>query len=101
MRDQDTGSLEFEQQSIEGTGVEPYVVSKTVSDAVSHPSHYTRGRIEVIEYIEDQKFNFNLGNAIKYISRAGYKKDAIEDLQKAIWYLEREISYLTKERNNV
>ena len=60
-------------------------------DYINHPQHYNDGKIEVIDYIEDKNFNFNLGNAIKYISRAGKKGDKIEDLKKAIWYLEREI----------
>lgn len=66
---------------------------------VNHPSHYTDGKIEVIDYIEDKKFGYCLGNAIKYISRAGKKnKDKeIEDLQKAIWYIERRIKELTEE----
>lgn len=63
-----------------------------MDNKINHPSHYTDGKIEVIDYIEDKNFNFNLGNAIKYISRAGKKGDKVEDLQKAIWYLEREIS---------
>lgn len=61
--------------------------------AVEHPPHYNAGKIEVIEFIEDQKFNYHLGSAIKYISRAG-KKAAdkyVEDLRKAIWYIERQI----------
>lgn len=60
---------------------------------VSHPKHYNQGKIEVIEFIEDKQMGFHLGNAIKYISRAG-KKDpskTVEDLQKAIWYIERQI----------
>lgn len=62
-------------------------------DNVNHPSHYTDGNIEVIDFIEDKKLNYHLGNAVKYISRAG-KKDPekyTEDLQKAVWYLQREI----------
>lgn len=65
-------------------------------EAVNHPSHYNDGKIEVIDYIEDKNFNFNLGNAVKYISRAG-KKDKtkeVEDLEKAIFYINREISRL-------
>lgn len=60
---------------------------------VDHPSHYNAGRIEVIDFIEDQNLNFNLGNAVKYISRAGKKDPAKfrEDLEKAIWYLNREL----------
>ena len=63
-------------------------------DTVNKPVHYTDGKIEVIDFIEDKKLNFHLGNVVKYISRAG-KKDpnkTLEDLQKAKWYLEREIS---------
>ena len=69
-------------------------------DPVNHPKHYTDGRIEVIEYIEDKNLGFCLGNAIKYISRAGKKeKDKeITDLRKAIWYIERRIYEL---ENNV
>ena len=62
-------------------------------DNVNHSSHYTDGNIEVIDFIEDKKLNYHLGNAVKYISRAG-KKDPekyTEDLQKAVWYLQREI----------
>ena len=64
-----------------------------MTDNVNHPSHYTDGSIEVIDYIEDKAFPYHLGNAVKYISRAGKKDPAkeIEDLQKAIWYIERYI----------
>nr|DAN54633.1 MAG TPA: nucelotide kinase [Caudoviricetes sp.] len=63
-------------------------------EKVDHPSHYNTGRIEVIDFIEDQNLNFNLGNAVKYISRAGKKDPAKfrEDLEKAIWYLNRELA---------
>jgi len=70
-------------------------VSKAL-DSVNHPSHYNTGRIEVIEFIEDKNLGFHLGNAIKYIARAG-KKDkskTIEDLEKAIWYVRRQIVLL-------
>ena len=70
-------------------------------DQVNHPSHYTDGKIEVIDYIEDKGFGFCLGNAIKYISRAG-KKDQnkeVEDLQKAIWYINRKIKQICKEES--
>ena len=63
-------------------------------DNVNHPKHYNTGKIEVIEFIEDQNLNFCLGNAIKYICR--YKhKNGLEDLKKALWYLEREIATQT------
>lgn len=61
-------------------------------DAVNHPSHYTRGKIEVIDFIEDQQLPYHLGNVIKYIARAGYKGDKLEDLKKARWYLDRYIN---------
>ena len=69
---------------------------------IDHPNHYNYGNIEVIDYIEDKDLNFNLGNAVKYISRAGRKcKDTyIEDLQKAVWYLEREIQRDSKINDN-
>ena len=67
-------------------------------DNVNHPSHYTNGNIEVIDFIEDKNLPYHLGNAEKYISRAG-KKDpekTAEDLQKAVWYLNRYIELLNK-----
>lgn len=68
------------------------------NDAVNHPSHYTDGKIEVIEYIEDKKLGYHLGNAVKYISRAGKKDPSkeIEDLEKAMWYINRRIELLEK-----
>jgi hypothetical protein len=59
-------------------------------EMVDHPSHYNQG-IETIEYIESWSMNFNTGNVIKYVTRAGYKNDQLEDLKKAMWYLQREI----------
>ena len=55
---------------------------------VSHPAHYTQGKIEVIDFIEDQKMNYLEGNVIKYICRYKFK-NGIQDLGKAKWYLER------------
>ena len=70
------------------------------NDPVNRPSHYTDGKIEVIEFIEDKNLGFCLGNAVKYIARAG-KKDPtkeIEDLNKAKWYIERRIKELKEAR---
>lgn len=66
---------------------------KSKDPAVDHPSYY-QGKIEVIDFIEDKHLGFNLGNCVKYISRAGKKNPdkLIEDLKKARWYLDREIS---------
>lgn len=65
-------------------------------DNVNHPQHYTDGSIEVLDFIEDKKLNYHRGNAIKYICRAGKKskETEIEDLQKAVFYLNREIKNL-------
>lgn len=60
-------------------------------EAVEHPPHYNTGKIEVIDFIEDQKLGFHLGNVVKYVTRAAHKNDYLEDLQKAKFYLEREI----------
>lgn len=59
-------------------------------DMVNHPQHYQHG-IEPIDYIESHNLNFNLGNVIKYVSRAKFKGTELQDLKKAKWYLEREI----------
>lgn len=71
-----------------------------MSDSVNHPKHYTTGKIEPIDFIEDKKLNFNLGNVIKYVARAGLKESqgksleskALEDLKKARFYINREIA---------
>lgn len=64
-------------------------------DSVHRPSHYTEGRkYEPRKVIADWELNFNLGNAVKYISRAGRKDDAVEDLRKAIQCIEFEIEEL-------
>ena len=71
-------------------------------DVINHPAHYNTGKIEVIDFIEDQGLGFALGNAVKYIARSG-KKDAtkeIEDLEKADWYIKHEITKRKKELKN-
>jgi hypothetical protein len=71
-----------------------------MSDAVNHPSHYTAGGIEVLDAIEAWQLNFSRGNVVKYVARAGRKQDAdeLEDLQKALFYLRREVKRLRQER---
>ena len=68
-------------------------------DPVNHPAHYTDGQIEVIDFIDDKQLSYCLGNAVKYNSRAGKKDPAktIEDLQKAVWYLNHEIEKRKRE----
>lgn len=72
--------------------------SKSLSDAVNHPSHYTNNAsgVECIDVAEHM--NFNRGNALKYIWWAGSKGSEIEDLQKAAWYINREILRLKKSK---
>lgn len=68
-------------------------------ERVDHPAHYHANTIEAIEVIEAWRLNFNRGNTIKYISRAGLKDPAreLEDLNKALWYLKREIERLSRD----
>ena len=72
-------------------------MNDTMHDRVNHPSHYTgfSNGAEVIDITEN--LNFNRGNAIKYLARAGHKESAseLEDLMKARWYVNREIARLT------
>lgn len=65
-------------------------------DNVNHPRHYNVGKFEVIDVIEDWNLGFNTGNAVKYIARAKHKEKELEDLEKAAWYLNREIENLKK-----
>ena len=67
-------------------------------DPVNHPSHYTDGGIETIDFIEAKRLPYHLGNAVKYISRAGKKDDEIQDLKKAVWYINRYIELREKEK---
>ena len=73
-----------------------------MNDNVNHPSHYTDGKIEVINFIEDKNLNFHRGNAVKYISRAGKKnpEKEVEDLEKAVWYTNREIQRINGQSKN-
>lgn len=73
-------------------------VDKPASDPVHHPSHYTYGKIETIDFIMDKDLNFNLGNAVKYVVRSGHKGNAVQDLEKAKQYIDFEIQHLKGER---
>lgn len=77
-----------------GTEKAKIVFEEIKTDPVNHPSHYTRGKIEVIEFIEDQRLSYHLGNVLKYICRAGFKNNEVEDLKKAAWYLNRYIGLI-------
>jgi hypothetical protein len=71
-----------------------------MTESINHPKHYggEDNPYEAIKVLEAWKLNFNLGNVLKYLSRAGKKGDVLEDLMKARWYLDREIGNLGKER---
>ena len=77
-------------------GAAPPVEPAKPADMVNHPPHYTVGGIETLDFIEAKKLGYNLGNAVKYIARAYWKGDALQDLQKAEFYLKREIEKLSK-----
>lgn len=66
------------------------------SDLVNHPPHYTNGGIETIDFIEAKDLNYRLGNVIKYVSRAEKKGEPLQDLKKALWYLQRDIELREK-----
>jgi hypothetical protein len=81
------------------------IFQESTMDLVNHPPHYTSGKIEVIDFIEDQNLTYHLGNVVKYVARAGKKHPTLsgelEDLKKARWYLQRYIDALeadSKER---
>lgn len=70
-----------------------------VPDNINHPAHYTYGTLEVIDAIEGLELPYHLGNALKYIARAGRKDPTKteEDLRKAVWYIERYIELMKRE----
>ena len=71
--------------------------SRPDADPVDHPAHYTDHPSGVECITVTEHMNFNVGNAVKYLWRAGRKGDALTDLRKAAWYVNREIERLTRE----
>lgn len=71
-------------------------MAQTSNDPVNHPAHYTRGKIEVLDFILDQRFGYLAGNVVKYVSRYRWKSAPVEDLKKARFYLDRLIEQLEK-----
>lgn len=69
------------------------------NDPVNHPSHYTAGRIECIDFLEDQQLGYHAGNVVKYVVRHAHKGNPLQDLQKARWYLDRLITQLESAGN--
>lgn len=75
---------------------DPYGAHKVMKEIqeremVNHPDHYQGNKMEVIDIIEDYSLGFSLGNAVKYILRADKKGNKKQDLEKAIWYINREL----------
>lgn len=75
---------------------DPYGARKLMKEIqdremVNHPDHYQGNKMEVIDIIEDYNLGFSLGNAVKYILRADKKGNKKQDLEKAIWYINREL----------
>lgn len=92
------GMAQTNGDPIEDIPVESWGAEKP--DNINHPAHYTFGSIEVIDAIEGLLLPYHLGNALKYIARAGRKDPAKteEDLRKAIWYINRYIEFLAKQK---
>lgn len=80
--------------SLETPTVTPVPAPTVTFDNVNHPAHYKVGGLDTIDFIEAKNLGYNLGNVVKYIARAAHKGNASEDLAKARWYLNREISKL-------
>lgn len=80
-------------QLLDTVNPESITMEEPASDPVNHPAHYKTGGIETIDFIEAKNLNYNMGNAVKYITRADHKGNRKQDLEKAIWYLNRELSH--------
>lgn len=95
-------TVDITQDNQKITAVEWHQEDDPENDPVNHPSHYTTGKIECIDYILDKELDFCRGNAVKYITRAGRKDPdkEIEDLEKAVFYLNREIARLKEAKAN-
>lgn len=73
----------------------------TDHDPVKKPRHYNAGKIEVIDFIEDQQLGYHLGNVVKYVCRAPHKGEELQDLKKGAWYLQRKIWLLEMKNGKV
>lgn len=85
-------SEEVKAKLAERLNPETITMEEPASDPVNHPAHYKTGGIETIDFIEAKALNYNMGNAVKYISRAEHKGNKKQDLEKAVWYLNRELA---------
>lgn len=90
----DGGEVECNWHKVAET---PLKAHRNGGDAINHPNHYCEGRkYEPIDVIEDWELDFCLGNALKYISRAGRKDSESDDLKKAVWYINRRIEQVER-----
>ncbi len=86
-----SASIENARQALEGK------FHKDLFDVVKKPAHYNHGKLETIDVIEDWELSFHCGNAVKYISRHKHKGTPIQDIKKAVWYLQRYLQTLEGE----
>lgn len=77
---------------IQSTFIPAFLRENLPQEQVNHPPHYKVGGIETIDFIEAKGLDYNLGNVVKYVTRAEYKGNKLQDLEKARWYLDRAIS---------
>ena len=89
-----TVALVTSNTSIKPLSTSTITLIEPKADPVNHPAHYKAGGIETIDFIEAKKLNYNLGNVVKYITRSDLKGNRKQDLQKAAWYLQRELGGL-------
>ena len=87
-------SMSGNESVLDTVNPEAITMIEPPNDPVNHPAHYKVGGIETIDFIEAKKLNYNMGNAVKYISRADHKGNKKQDLEKAVWYIQREITQL-------
>ena len=71
-------------------------LAKREANLVDLPTHYNHGKYEAIDVIEDWNLDFHCGNAVKYIARHSYKENPKQDIEKAIWYLQRYLETLNE-----
>lgn len=81
----------FKKLSASTSTALPITMEEPAADPVNHPAHYKVGGIETIDFIEAKSLNYNIGNVVKYLTRADHKGNRKQDLEKAMWYLKREI----------
>jgi len=90
------GDREIQRASQPRPRIANFGIHLLEKDSVNSPAHYKVGGIETIDFIEAKKLGYNLGNVVKYVSRADHKGKLLEDLKKAQWYLAREIDDIEK-----